>query len=127
MAEIYGHKWVSSYGDKPNFAWISGLRDIPSSSIKYGLEHIIKSGDGWPPSLPEFIEYCLGISRSAVITEIHKTYVDSLSTYSQIERVERDNFQEERQKLIINQTYIQKHEYINSLDDKQIKALENND
>ena len=123
MAEIYGHKWISSYGEKPNHAWISGLRDVSPEKIKYGIESIIKSGESWPPSLPEFIDYCIGISRDLVIAEIHNRYVDRMSTYSQIERLERTHFKEVKSELIDITLWDEKQIYLNQLDDKQLKAL----
>jgi hypothetical protein len=125
MAEIYGHKWVSSYGEKPNHAWTVGLRDIPPIDIKYGIEAIIKSGGSWPPSLPEFIEYCIGINDSDVIREIHKRYTDNLSTYSDIAKIEKRYFKEVRNELIINSIHYTKLEYLDTLSGDEIKALQN--
>lgn len=63
MENIYPHKWSSKLGkpEKNNSAfqtWRNGLSGITPGQIARGLEHCIRSGDAWPPSLPQFREYC---------------------------------------------------------------------
>lgn len=59
MAMIYGHRWTSSYGDKDDGTWLSGLADITPEQIGLGLEKCRTSGDEWPPTLPVFRARCL--------------------------------------------------------------------
>lgn len=58
MAEIFGHKWTASYGDKPNEMWIYGLRNINKNEIKRGMSEMVNQGDSWPPSLTQFNKMC---------------------------------------------------------------------
>lgn len=75
MAEIYGHRWTSSYGDSPDDAgggtWAKGLAGVTSAQLAAGLAACIASADPWPPTLPEFRARCLGIpSLSTVRSDI---------------------------------------------------------
>ena len=67
MAEIYGHKWVSQFGecadDRGNLTsaaqtWSQGLATIPLESISLGFSALVEKGNEWPPSLPEFLALC---------------------------------------------------------------------
>jgi hypothetical protein len=58
MARMYGHKWVSSYGDRDDGTWRAGLRGLAREQIVRGLRRCADSGDPWPPSLPEFRALC---------------------------------------------------------------------
>lgn len=69
MASIYGHKWTSSYGDVSSpdgglsdtaEVWSTGLAGVSAEQFARGLEVCVKSGEAWPPTLPEFREMCLG-------------------------------------------------------------------
>ena len=72
MAEIYGHKWTSAYGDKPVDTWVDGLRDIEPLEIAKGLEGCLLNGDGWPPSLPEFRQLCRPVKQSRINSEMYQ-------------------------------------------------------
>lgn len=69
MAEIYGHRWTSAYGDDADggaaLTWAKGLSGIPVEQIAAGIESALVSADGWPPTLPEFRALCLGIPTLA--------------------------------------------------------------
>lgn len=74
MAEIYGHKWVSAYGEDAGkgagLTWAKGLSGLGPQKIARGLEAALVSAEPWPPTLPEFRALCLGIpSLAAVRTE----------------------------------------------------------
>ena len=60
MGKIYGHKWMSSYGESDDGSWLSGLHDVSVQQIATGLEACRGRLDPWPPSLPEFRALCLG-------------------------------------------------------------------
>jgi hypothetical protein len=68
MTQIYGHRWLSSYGDSADegrlsetaMIWKKGLRGVTSKQIAEGLAQCLEQGDPWPPSLPEFRLLCLG-------------------------------------------------------------------
>lgn len=65
MAEIYGHRWTSAYGDNPNegaaLTWAKGLAGVSTQQVASGLGACIASADPWPPTLPEFRARCLSI------------------------------------------------------------------
>ncbi len=70
MAEIYGHRWASSYGepDGPGAqTWAKGLAGIAPAQLADGLSACIASADPWPPTLPEFRARCLGIPPLAAV------------------------------------------------------------
>lgn len=67
MAEIYGHKWMSQFGecadDRGNLTsaaqtWSQGLATIPLEAISTGFSALVEKGNEWPPSLPEFLALC---------------------------------------------------------------------
>jgi hypothetical protein len=77
MAAIYGHRWVSSYGENPaglgGDTWAAGLSDLPGVALARGIEACIAAADPWPPTLPEFRSMCLGIpSLADVRFELHE-------------------------------------------------------
>lgn len=65
MAEIYGHRWTSAYGESAEegagLTWSKGLAGITTPQVAAGLGACIASADPWPPTLPEFRARCLGI------------------------------------------------------------------
>lgn len=66
MAEIYGHRWTSSYGDSTEAdgapgTWAKGLAGVTPAQLADGLKACITSSDPWPPTLPEFRAMCIGI------------------------------------------------------------------
>lgn len=72
MAEIYGHRWTSAYGDDssadgPAGTWAKGLAGITPAQVAAGLNACIASSDPWPPTLPEFRAKCLGIPSFAAV------------------------------------------------------------
>ena len=59
MTEIYGHKWVSNYGDADHSGtWAKGLADLTTENLKEGFKACMRDGREWPPSLPEFRKLC---------------------------------------------------------------------
>lgn len=69
MAEIYGHRWTSAFGDDAGqgagLTWSKGLAGLAVEQIARGIESAVLSADGWPPTLPEFRAMCLGIPTLA--------------------------------------------------------------
>jgi len=61
MAMIYGHKWVSGYGESDDGTWLRGLQDLTPGALAKGLEACLHRLDIWPPTLPEFRLLCLGL------------------------------------------------------------------
>jgi hypothetical protein len=72
MAEIYGHRWTSAYGENPGpdgpaGTWAKGLAGIGTAQVAAGLEACLASSDPWPPTLPQFRAMCLGIPSFAEV------------------------------------------------------------
>lgn len=65
MAEIYGHRFTSTYGEDAGAGagemWAKGLVGITAEQMGTGLKACITRADPWPPTLPEFRALCLGI------------------------------------------------------------------
>ena len=67
FAEIYGHRWTSSYGEDAGAGagqtWALGLAGLSPEQIASGILAAMRSGSEWPPSLPLFR---LGNSRNRI-------------------------------------------------------------
>ena len=59
MTEIYGHKWISSYGETDqDGTWAKCLADLTGQQLKNGFATCMTNGEAWPPSLPQFRAFC---------------------------------------------------------------------
>lgn len=60
MAEIYGHRWTASFGERINqdHAWASVLAGMTGKQIAAGLNHLVTARLAWPPTAPEFLAFC---------------------------------------------------------------------
>lgn len=58
MTMCFGHKWTSSYGEKDDGTWFTGLSDLTVDEIKHGIGKCrsFMENDGWPPTLGQFRE-----------------------------------------------------------------------
>jgi len=63
LAEIYGHKLVSAYGEIPPDTWAHALADCSAADIGTGLRACLESGEDWPPSLAAFLRMCRPMKR----------------------------------------------------------------
>lgn len=63
MARMYGHKWVSAYGERDDGTWASGLAELTLQQLATGVRGCLKRTDPWPPTLPEFRVLCVGEKR----------------------------------------------------------------
>lgn len=54
MARMFGHKWISAYGETDDGTWLKGLSDLTPEQIAHGIGECLKQRDPWPPTLPEF-------------------------------------------------------------------------
>lgn len=61
MSEIYGHRWVSSFGAAPSDTWARGLAGFTGEKLARGLNACMASCDPWPPTLTQFRDLCLTI------------------------------------------------------------------
>lgn len=71
MADVYGHRWVSSYGADPQAGagatWANGLADLTADQLATGIEACMTSADPWPPTLPQFRAMCFDIPALATV------------------------------------------------------------
>ena len=60
MAEIYGHRWTASFGERINqdHAWASVLAGVTGQQLATGLSHLVSARLAWPPTAPEFLGFC---------------------------------------------------------------------
>ena len=69
MAEIYGHRWTSNFGDDAGkgagYTWARGLAGLTNEQIRAGVDAALASAEPWPPTLPEFRALCLSIPSFA--------------------------------------------------------------
>lgn len=63
MVEMYGPKWTSQAGEKPTELWSKAVSALSDDQVRTALGKCIKSGDRWPPSLPEFLTLARGEKR----------------------------------------------------------------
>lgn len=89
LTEMYGHRWTSQQGEDPNDTWLRGLADVTPKQFGAGLRACCNSGEGWPPTLPEFRALCVGGSPDGITgawgTGAHRIYqperlLDSMTT-----------------------------------------------
>ncbi len=74
MTAIYGHRWTSAYGADPatgaGQVWGEGMIGLTPRQIRTGAA-ACRDGhgpaDGWPPTLPQFRELCLGLPPLAEV------------------------------------------------------------
>lgn len=74
MAMIYGHRWVSAYGDADDGTWRRALAGFTREQIGLGINHAVKSGDPWPPTLPQFRAWCLPTAAELGIPNFESAY-----------------------------------------------------
>lgn len=94
MAEIYGHRWTSAFGDDAGqgagVTWAKGLAGLSLDQIARGIEAVVLSADGWPPPLPEFRALCLGIPT---LTAAKLAINDATNAFSRLMWMRMDKYQ----------------------------------
>jgi len=60
MSQLFGHTWVSQYGDTPEESplWIDELETLTEVQLRSGIKTMKEFGQDFPPSLPAFMSYC---------------------------------------------------------------------
>jgi hypothetical protein len=61
MTEMYGHRWTSSMGEEPNATWTEACREFTEEHWRNAISMLKCSPDDWPPSLPTFRRWALGL------------------------------------------------------------------
>lgn len=82
MAEIYGHRWTSAYGDCEGSAfrtWQDGLADVAPAYVAHALRQCVQRGDEWPPTLPEFRALCQPSPQDLGLPDLNRAYRDAVS------------------------------------------------
>lgn len=61
MSAMFGHRWTSSYGESvdPDRVWSATLAGLSEGQIREGMRAVAQSGLDWPPSAPQFREFCV--------------------------------------------------------------------
>ena len=77
MARIYGHKWVSGFGESDDGTWLTGLKELTPQQLADGLHRCIEGGEEWPPSLPQFRSLCLGLPSRKEFIATYQERLDS--------------------------------------------------
>jgi len=71
MAEIYGHKWTSAYGEDAGASagqtWAKGLAGLTAVQVGAGIRAALASAEEWPPTLPKFRAMCFGVPSFGVV------------------------------------------------------------
>jgi hypothetical protein len=58
MSEMFGHKWISSYGSTPTDTWLAGLIGFSKEDILEGIIRCMSWEEPWPPTLAQFRQLC---------------------------------------------------------------------
>lgn len=59
MTDLYGHKWTNVHGEKDETGnWGKALAGITKQQMGDAMKTLMRSGDAWPPSAPEFRKLC---------------------------------------------------------------------
>jgi hypothetical protein len=59
MADMYGHKFTSQFGDEPSNTWIRCFEGVTPEQIANGLTKCLTKCKEWPPGAVEFRAMCL--------------------------------------------------------------------
>ena len=58
MSQVFGSKWVSSYGTEPTKPWIDVISNLSNEKIAFGLNEMLRQDSNWPPDLRQFYSLC---------------------------------------------------------------------
>lgn len=71
MGQLYGHRWLSSYGEADDGTWLAGLQGVTPEQLAIGVQHCVQRGESWPPSMPEFRSRCRPLPQDlGIVNEI---------------------------------------------------------
>lgn len=64
MMAIYPYRWAGQFADTKavmvaKSEWADALAEFSDEEIKHGLSRCRNEGNEFPPSIPQFIQYCL--------------------------------------------------------------------
>lgn len=78
MTEIFGHKWVSQYGDEPLDTWAKRLVSLTPDQIAVGVNACANSNLQWPPSLPDFCGMCQPDAASFGLPDSTSAFLEAM-------------------------------------------------
>lgn len=59
LTQMYGHRWTSAYGETDaEGIWQRVLQDLTPQQLAAGLDALVRKGEAWPPTAPEFRALC---------------------------------------------------------------------
>jgi len=100
LAAIYGVQRVSAMWHSTDIAavkalWGEQLGRFQPATISAALQRLVDAGDGWPPTLPEFVESCrqaaLGRQQqrqdSAALPAPGQGHTDAAAARANLERI----------------------------------------
>lgn len=61
MLELYGVKWVNSYGDEPTEMWVNLIDSLENYQITWAIKSLMNTGDSFVPTMPQVVT----LARSA--------------------------------------------------------------
>lgn len=60
MTRLYGHRWVSSYGESDDGTWARVLRGVTAEQLAAAVDVVHEHHPEWPPTAGEFLNLCGG-------------------------------------------------------------------
>lgn len=72
MTDMYGARWLETYGDEPSLLWANQIELLTDEQVKRALRSLLKAASPHPPSLPEF----LGYAKNEPVRDTHKPEPD---------------------------------------------------
>lgn len=78
MTEIFGHKWVSQYGEDPLETWAKRLGTFTPEQIAVGVNACANSDLQWPPSLPDFCGMCKPDAASFGLPDATSAFLEAM-------------------------------------------------
>jgi len=61
MADAFGSRWVSQYGDEPTPVWVAAMDHLSDDQVRHGIDRATHVGHDWPPALPVLVSYCRAV------------------------------------------------------------------
>lgn len=89
MAQVFGHRFTSQYGNKDDGSWYLVLQDLSPELLRYGFQkmltqHRALTGECiWPPNALEFRRYCQYEWQDFGLPDVHRAFEEA-STNSRL-------------------------------------------
>lgn len=105
MVQMYGHKFLSQFGETANETWVRCLKGITGQQVASGLEKCLTHCPEWPPGAAQFRALCLGLDVDDKGREIARRagMYDTRPTQNMINRMKElpvsDEHKSRRRKL----------------------------